>query len=206
MTRGEYLLKIMEEKGYNTSKLAKESGVPYTTIRSMIERDLKKAAIENVIAVCRVLGISVDELSQLDNPQMPENLKRVTGTIRIPIIGTIACGDPITAEQNIVGYLNETAEGLPGGTLFALRANGNSMEPTIPHGSVVTIREQNEVENGEIAAVMVNGDTEATLKRIKKQGGLLILMPDNNQFEPYIVTPDNPAKIIGKAVRFTRNL
>lgn len=207
MNKGEFLLKVMEEKGYKMKQLAEESGVPYTTIRSMIERDLKKAAIENVIAVCKVLGISVDKLSELASNATPENIIELTGgTIRIPIIGTIACGDPITAEQNVVGYLSENSEGLPGGTLFALEAKGNSMEPTIPNGAYVTIREQSEVENGEIAAVLVNGDTEATLKRVKRQGGLLILMPDNSQHEPYIVTPENPAKIMGKAVRFSRNL
>ena len=207
MNKGEFLLKVMEEKGYKMKQLAEESGVPYTTIRSMIERDLKKAAIENVIAVCKVLGISVDKLSELASNATPDNVIELTGgTIRIPIIGTIACGDPITADQNVVGYLSENSEGLPGGTLFALEAKGNSMEPTIPNGAFVSIREQSEVENGEIAAVLVNGDTEATLKRVKRQGGLLILMPDNSQHEPYIVTPENPAKIMGKAVRFSRNL
>lgn len=80
------------------------------------------------------------------------------------------------------------------------------MEPTIPDGSFVLIREQPEVEYGEIAAVLVNGNEEATLKRIRKQGDTVILMPDNPSHEPFIVTEDNPAKIIGKAIRFTQDL
>ena len=61
------------------------------------------------------------------------------------------------------------------------------------------------MENGEIAAVLVNGDTEATLKRVKKQGNVVILMPDNPSYEPIIITSNVPARIIGKAIRFTRD-
>lgn len=125
---------------------------------------------------------------------------------RIPIIGEIACGDPITAEENIEGYLDEPTDSLPSGNLFYLRAKGQSMEPTIPDGSNVLIREQPEVEDDEIAAVLVNGDTEATLKRIKHQGDIVMLMPDNGSYSPYIVTKNNPARILGKAIRFTTDL
>ncbi|PDM36867.1 XRE family transcriptional regulator, partial [Bacillus cereus] len=55
-------------------------------------------------------------------------------------------------------------------------------------------------------AVQVNGDTEATLKRVKKQGNVVILMPDNTSYEPLIITESTPARIIGKAIRFTRDL
>ena len=80
------------------------------------------------------------------------------------------------------------------------------MEPTIPNGSLVLVREQPEVEYGSIAAVLVNGDTEATLKRVKQQGDIIILMPDNPEHEPIVVTPDNPARIIGQAVQVTQML
>ncbi len=79
-------------------------------------------------------------------------------------MGKIACGDPITADENLTGYRYESPDNLPSGNLFYLQAKGDSMEPTIPNGSYVLIREQPEVENGEIAAVLVNGDTEALLK------------------------------------------
>ncbi|MDE0582200.1 LexA family transcriptional regulator [Planococcus sp. A6] len=207
MKKGEFLLKRMESKGLNMRQLSRESGVPYTTIRSMIERDLKKAAIENVIAVCQALDVGIDDLTRLDNPGLPENLKgEADYTIKIPIIGVIAAGAEIVAEQNIIGYITESGDGLPSGKLFALRIKGDSMEPTIPNGAIVTIREQCEVENGEIAAVQLNGDTDATLKRVKRQGDMMVLVPDNSKYDPYVVTSDNPARIIGKAVRYSRNL
>lgn len=80
------------------------------------------------------------------------------------------------------------------------------MEPTIPDGSHVLIREQSEVEYGEIAAVLVNGDTEVTLKKYTRQGDTVLLMPINSAHEPIIITEDNPARIIGKAIRYTQDL
>ena len=124
----------------------------------------------------------------------------------IPILGEIACGDPTTAEENIEGYLEEPEDSLPSGTVFYLVAKGHSMEPTIPNGSNVLIREQPEVEDDEIAAVLVNSDTEATLKRVKHSGNIVMLMPDNKDYYPIIVTKDSPARILGKAIRYTTEL
>lgn len=137
----------------------------------------------------------------------PQNIVETT-TKHIPLIGEIACGDPITAEENIEEYITHVfPKGqVPSGELIDLRAKGHSMEPTIPDGSIVTIRLQPEVEDGEIAAVLVNGDTEATLKRIKHIDGLVMLKPDNDAYDPIIITPNNPAKIIGKAIQFTSKL
>ena len=75
------------------------------------------------------------------------------------------------------------------------------MTPTVPMDSYVLIRKQPEVEDGEIAAVLVNDDSEATLKRFKKQGDINMLVADNSNYPPYIITPDNPARIIGKAIK-----
>ena len=127
-------------------------------------------------------------------------------SVQIPVLGAIACGSPILAEQNYEEYRCEAADHLPSGKLLYLKAKGNSMEPTIHNGAYVMIREQPNVESGEIAAVLVNGDTEATLKRIKKQGNIIMLMPDNPTHNPMIIDENNPAKIIGKAIRFTQDL
>lgn len=68
------------------------------------------------------------------------------------------------------------------------------------------IRKQLDVEEGEIAAVVINGDNEATLKRVKRQNGLTMLIPDNTNYKPYIITESNPATILGKAVKVSFNL
>lgn len=137
----------------------------------------------------------------------PKNMVETT-TKYIPLIGEIVCGDPITAEENIEEYITHVfPKGqVPFGELIDLRAKGHSMEPTIPNGSIVTIRLQPEVEDGEIAAVQVNGDTEATLKRVKHIDGLVMLKPDNDAYDPIIITSNTPATIVGKAIQFTSKL
>lgn len=80
------------------------------------------------------------------------------------------------------------------------------MEPTIPNGSLVLIRQQLEVEYGQIAAVLLTDSDEATLKRVHKRGNTLLLVPDNPLHEPIIVDEDNPARIIGLAIRYTQDL
>lgn len=156
--------------------------------------------------IARIFNVKIDELMSSDLSK-PSNLIEVSQrTIRIPVLGKIACGDPILAEENYEDYRTVLEEGLPSGNLVYLEAKGDSMQPTIPNGAMVMIREQPEVEYGEIAAVLVNGNEEATLKRIKKQGDVIFLMPDNPAHEPILVDEDNPIKIIGKAVKFEQDL
>ncbi|HLS61506.1 MAG TPA: XRE family transcriptional regulator [Virgibacillus sp.] len=154
----------------------------------------------------RIFNVNLHDLMNEDLTK-PNNVKMVSPqSIQIPVLGVIACGDPIIAEENISGYRSESPDTLPAGDLFYLETKGDSMEPTIPNGSHVLIREQSEVEYGEIAAVLVNGGTEATLKRVTRQGDTVLLMPINSSYEPIVITEDNPARIIGKAIRFTQDL
>lgn len=127
-------------------------------------------------------------------------------TVSIPILGDIACGDPITADDNIVGYQARATDDLPKGELFYLRAKGDSMSPDIKSEALVLCRQQPDVENGEIAAVLVNGNTEATLKKVRKINDSILLEPINDNYEPYIVNEDNPATIVGKAIEVTNQL
>ncbi len=136
----------------------------------------------------------------------PNLLTKVKEYVRIPVLGVITCGEPIIAEENIEEYRDEIAELVPAGTIFYLKTRGDSMTPTIPENSYVMIREQSDVEDGEIAAVLVNGDEEATLKRVKRQGNIVMLMADNQNYPPYIITKDNPARILGKAIKFSADL
>lgn len=163
-----------------------------------------KAGTLNEIA--KFFRVSLSELMESDLTNKTSNIIPAGNTVNIPVIGEIACGDPILAEENISGYREELFDLLPHGNLFYLHTKGNSMTPTIPVNSYVLIREQSDVDNGDIAAVLVNGDTEATLKRIKRQGDIVMLMPDNPDYSPYIITKDNPARILGKAIKFSADL
>ncbi|MFJ7951287.1 LexA family protein [Lysinibacillus sp. NPDC096418] len=188
----------LNKKGLNQTDMARDLNIPETTVSNWMKASTYPRP-DKLQLMADYFKIKRSDLTE----EQPTNLIEMQPNfVKIPILGTIACGEPILAEQNVESYMYEFADLLPAGNIFALVAKGDSMEPTIPDGSKVLIREQSEVEYGEIAAVLVNGDTEATLKRVKKQGDTIFLMPDNPKHEPYIVNENNPAKIIGKAVSF----
>lgn len=129
------------------------------------------------------------------------NILQMPNCNRVPLIGTIACGSPTLAVENIEGYV-----GVPEfiHADFALRCKGDSMiNARILDGDIVYICSQPDCENGEIAAVLIDG--EATLKRVYKSKNKLTLMPENPAFEPLVYVNEelNEIKILGKAVYFT---
>ncbi len=208
MNIGTQIKKLRKEHHYTQAHLAELLGTKPTTVASW-EQGRNKPLMDKVQKMAIIFGVPISEIVEEDSTTTPTNIIYNEGLQRVsvPILGEIACGDPITAEENIDGYTEIIFEGkAPKGTLFALRCKGHSMEPTIPNGSLVTIREQPTVEDGEIAAVLVDHDSEATLKRIKHQGNLVILMPDNKEYDPIILDENHPGRIIGKAVLFTASL
>ncbi|MEK4700404.1 XRE family transcriptional regulator [Solibacillus sp. FSL R7-0668] len=198
MSVGQKIKALRKEKGLTQSELANKLNVVSTAV-SAWERDANKPMMDKLTIMSELFNVPI---SHFFDVEIPSNIIPLQPNIvQVPIIGKIACGDPITAVQNIEGYTYEFADFLPKGEIFALIAKGDSMEPTIANGSKVLVRAQSDVENGELAAVLVNGDEEATLKRVKKQGDTILLMPDNPAHEPIVVTESNPARIIGKIVR-----
>lgn len=119
----------------------------------------------------------------------------------VPLLGTIACGTPITAVENIEDYVAKP-ESIDAD--FALRCKGDSMvDARIFDGDIVYIHQQPTVNNGEIAAVLI--DDEATLKRVYISDGTITLMPANQKYPPLIYSGEqlNNIRILGKAVAFT---
>lgn len=121
---------------------------------------------------------------------------------RIPVIGTIACGEPIDAEQNVIDYMTILGD-IPKDA-FALVCEGSSMEPGLHDGDRVIIEPTPDVEDGEIAAVLVDGDTKATLKRIKHVGETIELIPDNSTYGTIILDKEHPGRILGKKIQMIR--
>ena len=130
-----------------------------------------------------------------------DNIIPVPKSNRIPLLGTIACGEPILATENLDGEV-DIPENIHAD--FALRCKGDSMiEARIMDGDIVYIRQQPTVDNGEIAAVLI-GD-EATLKRVYIADNKVTLMPCNPKYPPMVYTDSEleDVRIIGKAVSFT---
>lgn len=192
---------LLHMKRRTQADVIRETGLAEATVRSWFSGE-KYPRLEGLQTLAEYFNVPRSRLTE----EQIEGLQRVTALVKIPVLGTIACGEPIMAEENYEDYREEIADMLPTGKLFYLQCKGDSMAPTIPNSAYVLIRQQENVEDGEIAAVLVNGDTEATLKRVKRQGNIVLLMPDNPSYSPYVVTDDNPARILGKAIKMSSDL
>lgn len=120
--------------------------------------------------------------------------------VQIPIVGQVAAGEPIFAEQNIQDYFAMPADMVPDGDLFMLNVKGESMvNMGILDGDSVICRHQETAHNGEVVAVLV-GDS-ATIKRFYKESGHFRLQPENDHMDPIIV---DDCRILGKVVSLVR--
>ena len=110
----------------------------------------------------------------MSDDSVPPGFEPLPEMATVPLVGRIACGQPITAEENLEGYVSIPAAWH---ATFTLKCCGDSMEPRIKDGDLVAIRSQPQVENGEIAAVRI-GD-EATLKHLYFHEDYIELRPEN---------------------------
>ena len=132
--------------------------------------------------------------------------------LRVPILGRIAAGQPLLAQEQLDGELAIAPSllGADGAALsaqgyFALRVRGRSMQGAgILNGDYVIIRQQATADNGQIVAVLVG--EEATIKRFFREGDRIRLQPENPAMEPLIVAEDQPLEILGKVVAVFRTL
>ncbi len=166
-----------------------------------------KPGSDKLTVLSEALGVSPAWLMGYDveitdtAPSIPTapNILPIT-TRRIPILGSIACGEPLMTDAPFEAYVEL---GTDVGADYALRAVGDSMTGArIQDGDIVFIRSQPTVDDGEIAAVLIDG--EATLKRVRHAGTDLVLWPENPAYQPIIV-PAGSAKdirVLGKAVAF----
>lgn len=196
------------ELGLTLEQVGDYVGVSKSTVRkwesgyiSNMRRD-KIAKLAEVLQLSP-LDIAIDEDSNnfAQNAAVPPGFQPLPRMVKKPLIGSIACGEPILAEQNVEDYV-DVPENVH--CDFVLNCNGDSMiDAGISDGDQVYIRIQPEVENGEIAAVRI-GD-EATLKRVYWDGTSLMLMPANTKYAPKTYTGEqlNEIQIEGKAVGFT---
>lgn len=183
-------------RGYSQLHLSKLVGLSAGAI-SMYEIGKREPDIQTLNKICDVLMVDVKDLITSDIPAGFEPLPPMKA---IPLVGTIACGEPILAEQNISEYIPAPADVKAD---FALRCKGDSMTGAgIYDGDLVYIRKQSTVENGQIAAVRI-GD-EATLKRVQMIDDLMILAPENPAYKAMVYKPGTDVSIEGVAVAFMR--
>ena len=193
---------LLARSGRKKSDITSQCKIPASTLTGYFAGTRLPTA-ENVKALANFFHVKPEEIDPRLDPT-PSNAIPINRTElhRIPVIGTIACGDPIDAEQNVVDYLE-----LPGhlpDSAFALICEGDSMEPGLQDGDLVVIEPTPNVEDGEVAAVLVDGDTKATLKQIRHVGDTIWLMPTNPAYSPIVLDKDHPGRILGKKIQMIR--
>lgn len=169
-----------------------------------------KPGQEKMTILALTLNVSEAWLLGLDVPmerqqELSSNVTAVEFFQKIPLVGQIACGTPILAEENITDYVD-----VPGHIRadYALTCKGDSMiNAGIRDGDIVYIRQQAQVENGQIAAVMV-GQDEATLKRVYMENGVVTLNAENSAYTPKVFVGEeaNQIHVLGLAVAFLHHL
>ncbi len=149
----------------------------------------------------RALEVLID-LPELQGPPSPDAPTPVGDAAMVPLVGQIAAGIPITADQQIEEYFPLPRQIVGQGNLFILRVVGESMiDAAICDGDWVVVREQKNAENGEIVAAML--DNEATVKVFRQRDGHTWLLPRNSAFEPIL---GDFAEMLGKVVAVIRGI
>lgn len=203
------LRQLRTERGLSQQSLANSLRNISKSSINMYERGEREPGLEMLEAIADFFNVDMDFLlgkSDIQNKarseiKLPDNVIPMPEMRKIPLIGSIACGAPILADEHIEDYIDIPKHIHAD---FALTCKGDSMiNARIFDGDIVYIRKQETVENGEIAAVLI--DDEATLKRVRLFDDHISLEPENPQYRPIVYWGEemNSVRIIGKAVAFT---
>lgn len=208
MSIAENIKRIRLEHGLSQAELGKIAGVSDKAV-STWELGIKVPRMGAVEKMANYFGIAksviVDDVqpTPTKQPTIPPGFEPMPAMDVVPLVGRIACGTPITAEENIEQMVCVPSRW---NSTFTLTCKGDSMEPRIHDGDLVAIRSQPEVENGEIAAVRIG--EEATLKHVYLHENFIELRPENPAFNSIILSRDdmNDVVIEGKAVGLCRDI
>ena len=210
VTVGDRIRQVRQEQDVTQQELADYIGVSKQAVYKYENNIVTNIPTDKVDAIAKRLRVSPAYLMGWEEqpapaasrePTVPPGFEPMPKMKKVPLIGSIACGDPITAEQNIEKMV-DVPENIR--CDFSLTCHGDSMiDAGIHDRDVVYIHIQPEVENGQIAAVRI-GD-EATLKRVYYSGGTLTLMPANPAYAPMVYTGPQleEVQIEGRAVGWT---
>lgn len=207
MSTGKDLKMRRQELGLTMLDVAKKVGVSEATVSRWESGEIANMKRDRILLLADALKVTPGFIMGLDeNPDTLnifsfDNIHPIA-TQKIPMLGEIACGEPVFANEDRESYVEASTEIKAD---FCLKAKGDSMiGARIMDGDIVFIRNQPSVENGEIAAVII--DNEATLKRVYyyPEKNTLILKPENSKYSDFVYVGEelDSIRILGKAVAF----
>lgn len=194
------IAELRKAKNISQSKLGKIIGVAQNTVCNW-ENGNREPDQHSLAKLAEYFNVSIDYL--IGHISNTPGTQKPSGSILIPVLGKVAAGLPVFANEEILDYEEITPKMAASGEYFALQIRGDSMEPKISDGDVVIVRQQNDCETGDIVVVLINGD-EATVKRIKKIPEGIMLVADNPNYGPWFYSNKEietlPVTIIGRVV------
>lgn len=203
------LKELRDQYGYSQQDLANKIGVKQSTV-GMWENGKNKPRHDTLIKLANIFNISIDELTGegVESNVQPFSYGE-TETIRIPVYGSIPAGIPMEAIEDILDYEEAPASWALGGKeFFALKIQGNSMEPEYRNGDVIIFLKQPDCENNEDCAVAINGN-DWTFKRVEKLEDGVLIKPLNPDYETKFFTREQceslPVEVKGVFWEMRRN-
>ena len=176
-------------------ELAKRIGVHESSINKY-EKGLVDIPLSKISELSRVLNVTEAYLMGWEDEQKLQGLK-------IPVLGTVAAGIPISAVEDILDYEEVPISWQNQGEFFALRIKGDSMEPRMESGDVVIVKQQPDANSGDTVIVLVNGD-DATCKKLQKTDNGIMLVSTNPKYPPMFYSLEDiqakPVVILGKVI------
>lgn len=208
MSFGAKLKKCRKDRSLSQKEFGQKIGVAESTV-SLYESNKRFPDADTLKKISALFEVSLDYL--LGNaPAKAAQPKTAGRGVRIPVLGRVVAGIPIEAVEEILDYEEITPELAATGEFFVLKIRGHSMEPRMMEGDVVIVRRQDDVDSGDVAIVLVNGD-EATVKRVKKQEeGITLIATNTSVYEPHFYSnkeiAELPVRILGKVVELRGKL
>ncbi len=214
MTLGEIIYAYRREHKLSMMDFARASGLSKTYIW-MLEKNYNPSSgkevtptIESIQKAAKGMFMTFDDLFEKISDDVMVTLDdSIVGkkAVRIPVLGKVAAGIPISAVEDVLDYEDISDDMARTGSFFALKIKGDSMSPKIENGSIVIVRQQDDAESGDIVVALVNGDDAVCKKLVKTKGGIS-LVSINPSYDPMffsaVEVEEIPVRIIGKVVEF----
>ncbi len=202
MTLGDKIRFHRKALNLTQTELGKMLGVKVNAVSKWECGRVEDIPTSKIKALANIFGVPTSYLID-DDASIALDRDR-SSYIRIPVLGRVAAGIPIDAIEEVIDWEDISADMAAGGAeYFGLQIKGDSMEPKISSGDTVIVRKQPDVESGEVAVVLVNGD-DATVKRVKKSAAGITLIANNPAYDPVFYSNEDieklPVAILGRVV------
>lgn len=197
---GQRIFEARKRRKISRKEVADFLQVHETTIKRYEDGNTKKLPTDRLEKIAKYLNTSIEYLMGWEEEQKPQGIK-------IPVLGTVAAGIPISAVEDILDYEEIPQSWQNQGEFFGLKIKGDSMKPDINDGDTVIVKQQSTANNGDVVIALVNGD-DATCKKFEKLDNGIMLISNNSEYSPMYFSNEEvttkPVVLVGRVVELRR--